>query len=332
MQPQSPEEPEVCPQATQFRNDAGLGYLLEALATRGAIALAPDLNTVFRAEFGGMERTEQRVQFVVERHLEQLAARTPAFGLGPGVTADPSRLYLIGHSQGGTSAFQLASAWAEARPAPGGWGTARGLLLIAPPVPAGIDLTPPLDVPLAAVLPECDGDVSSLEGQHYVEAARLDPGRRSPAVSYFLQGANHNFFNAAVALDDGQQAFTRCLPETPRLSREGQQGFLASLAPALLAAWEAGEVTAIPGFDLAGTIPTTLYGAPVLVVPFRSAEQSRPVLPGMSSSELTTGPLGGAVQVDGAELDFCPYGLAGNGSPCRRGVDNPGTPAQLHLG
>ncbi len=162
MQPQSPEEPMICPQATQFRNDPGLGYLLEALAAQGAIALAPDLNTLLRAEFGGLEQQDQRMQFVVEQHLDQLAAGASAFGLGPGVTVDPSRLYLIGHSQGGTAAFQLAATWAEGRPAPGGWSPARGLLLIAPPVSAGIDVAPLLDVPLAMVLPACDGDASTM--------------------------------------------------------------------------------------------------------------------------------------------------------------------------
>lgn len=331
MQPRSPEEPMICPQATQFRNDPGLGYLLEALAAQGALALAPDLNTVFRAEFGGLEQQDQRVQFVVERHLEQLAAGDPAFGLSPAISVDPTRLDLIGHSQGGSSAFQLATTWAEGSPVPGGWRPARSLLLIAPPVSAGIDLAPLLDVPLALVLPECDGDVSFLEGQHYLETARLDPDRRSPAVSYFLQGGNHNFFNTAVAPDDSQSTFSRCLSETPRLSSESQQGFLAALAPALLAAWEAGDVGTIPGFDLAGPVPATLYGAPTLIVPVRSAAQRRPILPGVASGELTTSPLGGAVQVDGADLDFCPYGMAGSGSPCREGVENPGMPAQLHL-
>lgn len=331
MQPRSPEEPMICPQATQIRNDPGMGYLLEALAAQGVLALAPDLNTVLRAEFGGLERQDQRMQFVIERHLARLAAGDPAFGLSPGVSVDPMRLYLIGHSQGGASAFELASAWAAGRPPPGGWGPARGLLLIAPPVPGGFDVAPPPDVPLAVVLPECDGDVSFLEGQHYVEAARLDPGRRSPAVTYFLRGGNHNFFNAAVALDDGQRALSRCLPESPRLSREAQQRFLAGLAPALLAAWQAGDIDATPGLALAGPVPALLYGAPVLIVPVRPAAQRRPILPGVASDELTTSPLGGAVQVDGAELDFCPYGMAGSGSPCRAGVDNPGMPAQLHL-
>lgn len=331
MQPRSPEEPEICPQATQFRNDPGLAYLLEALAAQGRLALAPDLNTVFRAEFGGLEQQDQRIQFVIERHLGQLAAGDSAFGLSPATRVDPTRLDLIGHSQGGTSAFRLAATWADEGPAPGGWSPARSLLLIAPPVSSGFDATPPLDLPLAVVLPECDGDVSFLEGQHYVEAARLDPARRNPAVSYFLQGGNHNFFNTAVELDDSQQTFSRCLATTPRLSRVGQQGFLAALAPALFAAWESGDVNAMPGFALAEPIPATLYGAPTLAVTVRAAEQRRLILPGLASGELISSPLGGAVQVDGAELDFCPYGMAGNGSPCREGVENPGMPAQLHL-
>ncbi|MGB9634664.1 MAG: YbaY family lipoprotein, partial [Chloroflexaceae bacterium] len=146
-----------------------------------------------------------------------------------------------------------------------------------------------------------------------------------------LQGGNHNFFNAAVELDDSQRFLSRCLPEAPRLSREAHQQFLAGLAPALLSAWESGDANAIPGLDPAVPVPTTLYGAPVLLVAVPPAEQRRPILPGVASSELTASPLGGVVRVEGAKLDFCPYGMAGSGSPCRAGVSNPGTPAQLHM-
>jgi uncharacterized lipoprotein YbaY len=331
MVPQSPEEPEICPQATQIRNDPGLAYLLEALAADGAIAFAPDVNTVFRAEFGGLVDEAQRIQFVVERHLEHLAAGNPAFALQPGVAADRTRLYIIGHSRGGFGAFRLATNWAEpARPA-SGWSPARGLLLVAPLVPQSLDFAPPLDVPFAVVLPECDGDVAFLEGQHYTEAARLDPNRRSPAATYFVRGANHNFFNTALDVDDGRRVLSRCLPDTPRLPAGDQQRFLAALAPALLQAWEAGAVDAIPGFDPAAPVPTELFGVSTLTVPVRPAAQRTLVLPGISSRELSESPLGGAVSVEQAVLDFCPYGMVGNGSTCRNGVEVPGTPAQLHL-
>lgn len=332
MQPPSPEEPQICPQATQFRNDPGLAYLLDTLAARGYIAVAPDLNTAFRAEFGGLQEEYARLRFILDENLERLAGGDPAFGIAPGVTPDPARLFLVGHSRGANGSFDIATEWAATSPAPGGWGQARGLLLVAPTLPhQDLDFAAPLDVPLAVILPECDGDASFLEGQHYVEAARLDPARRAPAVSYFLPGANHNFFNTAVAVDDGQSSYSRCLAETPRLPRDAQQALLAGLAPTLLATWEAGDVSAIPAFDPARPVPSSLYGAPALALPLRPAEQRRALLPGISSAELATSPLGGAVAAEGAELDFCPYGMTGSGSPCRAGVENPGLPAQLHL-
>lgn len=206
------------------------------------------------------------------------------------------------------------------------------MLLIAPTAPPqAIDFAPPFHTPLAVILPACDGDASFLEGQHYVEAARLYPDRRAPAVAYFLPGANHNFFNAAVAADDGRNGFSRCSEATPRIDRAAQEAFLAGLTPDLLAAWESGDVGAIPALDLAAPIPDALYGAPALTSPFPPAPQRRAILPGTSSDELALSPLGGAVAATGATLDFCPYGMVGSGSPCREGVSVPGTPAMLHL-
>jgi dienelactone hydrolase/uncharacterized lipoprotein YbaY len=330
MQPQSPEEPETCPQDTQFRNDVGFGYLLEVLAANGMIAIAPDMNTTYRAEFSGFASEAERVTYVIEQHLAALVAGDPVLGLAAGVTVDPSQFYLIGHSVGGFWSFQLATAWTNDRlPAP--WQAIQGLVLIAPPVSSGLDVAPSIDLPLALILPECDGDVAMLDGQHHIEVARLDPERTHPTITYFLRGANHNFFNPAVAADDGERVFSRCLVETPRLARADQERFLANLTPTLFSAWAADAVDAIPGFALSESVPTSLYDVPLQIMPVRPAAQRRPLWIGSATGELSTNPLGGSVVVRTAELDFCPYGMAGNGNPCRAGVGNPGAPAQLHL-
>ncbi|MFV9506146.1 MAG: chlorophyllase/cutinase-like alpha/beta fold protein [Oscillochloridaceae bacterium umkhey_bin13] len=331
MQPQSPEEPEICPQTEQIRNDPGLGYLLEILAERGYLALAPDLNTAFRAEFADLQFEPDRIHLVAERQLAQLVAGNPAFGLAPGVEPDLTRMHVVGHSRGGFAAFILAQNATEPGSSVLAGSQIQSLLLIAPAADRALSFAPVPDLPMAVILPECDGDVASLDGQHYLEMARLDPARRSPAISYFLPGANHNFFNAALTEDDGERVFSSCLAETPRLSPAQQQEFLAVLVPDLLTAWTSNTLTAMPGFGLDALLPPTFAEVPTTFVPILPAAQRRAILTGSASSELQTNPLGGSVRVEGADLDFCPYGMFGIGEPCRRGVSMPGTPAQLHL-
>ena len=73
--------------------------------------------------------------------------------------------------------------------------------------PYGIDAVMPLApvdftretvnrVPLAVVLPYCDGDVFDLQGVHFFDDARYRvAGDTKPKHTLTLYGANHNFFN-----------------------------------------------------------------------------------------------------------------------------------------
>lgn len=89
-------------------------------------------------------------------------------------------------------------------------------------------------VPTTVLLPFCDGDVSDLQGQQYVDqGARIAAGDNSLKTSVLVMGANHNYFNtywtpnatAAPASDDwwdagdaacGSKARSRLKPAAQR--------------------------------------------------------------------------------------------------------------------
>ena len=79
----------------------------------------------------------------------------------------------------------------DGAPGPVDW-TIRGLALIAPTL---FSHNPAPDVPSMVILPSCDGDVSNLEGQQYLDAARGVGQGHALHSSVFVVGANHNYFN-----------------------------------------------------------------------------------------------------------------------------------------
>ncbi len=110
--------------------------------------------------------------------------------------------------------------------------------------PYGIDAVMPLApvdftretvnrVPLAVVLPYCDGDVFDLQGVHFFDDARYRvAGDPKPKHTLTLFGANHNFFNTVWttgypgAFDD---TFSRCEGKlTPREQRRAGAAYITS--------------------------------------------------------------------------------------------------------
>ena len=51
-------------------------------------------------------------------------------------------------------------------------------------------------MPLAVLLPYCDGDVADLQGVHFYDDARYNvPGDSAFKHTILVMGANHNFYN-----------------------------------------------------------------------------------------------------------------------------------------
>ncbi|WP_239569829.1 hypothetical protein [Streptomyces sp. G44] len=113
--------------------------------------------------------------------------------------ADLSRVLLVGHSRGGEGVNRAALDSLYAPPAdqdgyhgPVRW-KIRGNVLIGPTI---FGQNPVPDVPSATILPGCDGDVSDLQGEIYVDGTRRVSKGTALHSALYMVGANHNFFNS----------------------------------------------------------------------------------------------------------------------------------------
>lgn len=106
-----------------------------------------------------------------------------------GPRPDLDRVLLVGHSRGGEGANRAALDSTTLQSVP--W-SVRGQVLIAP---TAMGRNPAPGVPTVVLLPACDGDVSDLEGQYYLDTARDLTTDRALRSAVFVEGANHNYFN-----------------------------------------------------------------------------------------------------------------------------------------
>ncbi|MBB3235655.1 hypothetical protein [Phyllobacterium endophyticum] len=78
----------------------------------------------------------------------------------------------------------------------------KGGFLLAPTY-AGSDEDKPKNVPLAVLLPGCDGDVVTFDGAKAFDKNRFGAkDDQAPRYQVLVQGANHNFYNAKWTSDD----------------------------------------------------------------------------------------------------------------------------------
>ena len=102
----------------------------------------------------------------------------------------------MGHSRGGEESLRLTRQLQQEDVIAAGlpYGPVEGVILIAASAQA-LETAGGSPVPMAIVLPTCDGDVISQDGQHFFEAARLTPQQTNWIISVWLERGNHNFFN-----------------------------------------------------------------------------------------------------------------------------------------
>ena len=207
-----------CPAGQETQFDWGLAYLAERLTRAGLAVLVPNLNGAFADTHGAREGTrnwlaDQRSQQLIDAHLRRLAIASQTgpnpFGLPLQGRLNWRQLALVGHSMGGGAAA-LSALNRQGQTSPEvihqGLGAVAALVLVSPtrshPLvdhPQAYQLA---DVPTAVLLGGCDRDILDHSSLAYLETAYRDQSRRTPVLGLMLLGANHNFFNAAVAYDD----------------------------------------------------------------------------------------------------------------------------------
>ncbi len=274
-----------CPAGTETRFDLGFAYQAQALAEAGYGVLIPNLNGAFSETYGANAETrndlaDQRSGQIVDAHLSRLAQAHRGDDLGFGLPlagrVDLSRLAMVGHSMGGGAAALSAIQRAESGTADqiaAGLGPIAALVLVSPtrsyPMLQRPEAYQLPDVPTVVVAGGCDRDIFDLSSLYYAETARQQ-ARTTPVLALLLPGANHNFFNAAVAEDDyyrNPNNSPLCNPQRSRdrLSRVAQETFLSQYIPAFLAAvW--GETADMSALALSPTrsAPGEVFGVPVL--------------------------------------------------------------------
>jgi hypothetical protein len=249
------------------------GYLKaqQLLASQGYVTVSISANGINAQDAMTVDAGAQGRSSLVRHHLAKWADWSAGRGTVPDAVkaapaADMSKVLLVGHSRGGEGVNRAATD--SLTPPPGDTGFSgpvrwhiRGDVLIGPTI---FGHNPAPDVPSVTFLPGCDGDVSDLQGQMFLDQTRgLSRGAALHSALYVV-GANHNFFNSewtpgqaeAPANDDfwpGETPDAVCAPGTPtRLTADQQQTMGATYVAASARLFLARDESVLPLLDGSG--------------------------------------------------------------------------------
>ena len=196
------------PNQTRIRNYAGYDYLSQNLASHGYVVMSVSTNTIhsfdntFSYDAGGNARSQ-----VLAASLDLLYRWNN--GAGPGEVGttltgkmEMQQIGLMGHSRGGEGVTDFIQ-FNRRRPSPGRIYNLQAVLALAP---IDAEKQVPYGTNFATLLPACDGDVSTLAGANAFERSKYTrPADPFAKIQWYVQGANHNYFNTVWTGDDGAQ-------------------------------------------------------------------------------------------------------------------------------
>lgn len=250
----------------------GYEYAQRLLAGQGFVTVSIDLNGVNGQDDTVTDGGAGARARLVRHHLRTLAGwnanpETSPIAKRLSLRFDPRSILLVGHSRGGEG---VARAVAQAGPEDPY--AVTGLLLLAPTDFARATIP---NVPTTVILPGCDGDVSDLQGQVYVDRALDTGGPTALHTAVYVPGSNHNSYNSewtpatarAPAFDDAEMS--GCTVRG-RLGDAGVRSVGAMYALATAFAYLTGEdrgtglldgsVAAPPGSNVRGMLVTPVGG------------------------------------------------------------------------
>ncbi|UYM06962.1 alpha/beta hydrolase [Solicola gregarius] len=247
----------------------GYTYLQQRLATQGYATVSISANAINQQDYRDADGGAAARSKLIRHHLKLLAEKTSESGNRWSGRLDMDQVVLVGHSRGGEGANQAVVDSGGSAPY-----SIVGQLLLAP---TDFSQHTAGYAPTAVTLPYCDGDVSDLQGQKFVDAsAGLAADDTSLRSSILVRGANHNFFNtewtpgisAAPSFDDwgdqGDKVCGRKASET-RLSPREQRKVGLTLTTGAVRMFVQRDPEMLALFDAPGALTTKSMGANGLV-------------------------------------------------------------------
>ncbi len=252
----------------------GYRVMADLLASQGHMVVSIAANGINGQDYAAYDGGAAARSALIRHHLRVWATWNreggSPFGTELRNRVDMSQVVLVGHSRGGEGVARAAIDSNRSDP----W-RIRGIVPIGP---TAFGAQVPAYMHTAVLLPYCDGDVSDLQGQIYVDGSRDALGGRDPALrsAVMVMGANHNFFNSewtpglakAPAEDDwmyyGSDEDPTCGGRGGnRLSPQAQQSVGATYAAALVRFTIDGERSMLDYLDGAKPAPPSALGAVV---------------------------------------------------------------------
>jgi hypothetical protein len=319
----------------------GYDYVADVLASHGYVVVSVSANGINAADNLTMDSGALARAQLLQRHLDLWEEFDTVGGAPFGSTfvgrVDLQRVGTMGHSRGGEGVVRHYGYNA-------GLGSPYGIKAVFPVAPVDDNRSVANDVPLAVLLPYCDGDVSALEGIHYFDDARYNvAGDRAPKHTILVRGANHNFYNTiwtpgffpAGAVDDwfeyvtGGDADPYCGDgaTSQRLSPAQQRGTGLAYIAGFFRAYLGGETALLPFLTGDSSPPPSAMTDAVLTTYHPAECRRRDVNRLLDAAALSIDTLGGAV----SEAGMLPYALCGGDLPepaqCLPGEDETRQPS-----
>lgn len=252
------------------RFDNGFSYLVEAVAKQGYVALSMDIQMQFSLDRGEPQWIE-RLDAIYREHISKLKQANNGEDIGYKVNlsgkVDLDNQIFIGHSRSGQDMLLLAERLQKQ-----GDNSIKGMISIAPSQVFHVskeekDGIPPstefyADIPIGFIVPEYDGDVSSLDGfTMYDKILKEDSNRKSSMSLVLLKGGKHNFFN--TLLKEDTMFLDQDMVIINKLNEEQHRDFIVNYTVDFLNAIIKNEPKDTV-FDINSPAPNKMYGYNVI--------------------------------------------------------------------
>jgi hypothetical protein len=243
----------------------GYDYVQRLLASQGYVTVSISADAINDLDFQAQDGGAAARAALIRDHLRAWVGFAGS-GEHP---ADLSDVVLVGHSRGGEGVDRAS----QNLPTDEGY-RVTGQVLIGP-TDFAFQAAPAM--PTVTILPYCDGDVSDLEGQNFIDDARdvtQDPTHDLAFHSAVLvMGADHNFFNTewtpglskAPSVDDwfGKPTAECGTKSGTRLTAAGERRVGQSYIAGAVHLFAKGDRSVLPMFDGSPVAPPSAGGADV---------------------------------------------------------------------